>query len=102
VRLLRYTVGKAGWLLVEPIGDWHQVAVEMLMTDTDLALQYITALFAGDDAEAAACVVRNSRETYELIRAKRKNLTMSASDVTVLDDKMDHLRARLRFLGEQV
>lgn len=87
---------------MEPIRDWHQIAVEMLMTDADLALQYVTALFADDDAEAAAGVVRNSRETYELIRAKRQNLTLSASDLATLDDKLDRLRARLRLMGEAV
>jgi hypothetical protein len=87
---------------VEPIRDWHQVAVEMLMTEADLALQYITALFAGDDPEAAARVVHGTRETYDLIRAKRKNLTLSASEANAIDDKIDRLRARLKFMGEVV
>jgi hypothetical protein len=87
---------------LDPIRDWHQVAVESLMTDADLALQYITALFGEDDATAAARVVRSARETYDLILTKRRNLTISAGDSTLLDDKMDRLRARLKFLGEKV
>lgn len=87
---------------LNPIRDWHEIAIEMLMTDADLALQYITALFAEDDNEAAGRVVRSTRETYDLILAKRKNLKMSASDTACLDDKMDRLRARLKLLGEQV
>jgi hypothetical protein len=87
---------------LNPIRNWHQIAVEMLMMDADLALQYIAALFVEDDAEAAARVVRSTRETYALIRAKRKNLTMSASEAALLDEKMDRLQARLKFLGEPV
>lgn len=78
------------------------MAVEMLMADADLALHDITALFAADNIEVAARVVRSTRETYELIRAKRKNLTMSVSETAALNEKMDRLRARLKFLGEQV
>ncbi|MGA8530032.1 MAG: hypothetical protein WB622_09980 [Acidobacteriaceae bacterium] len=87
---------------VEPIRDWHQIAVEMLMMDADLALQYVAGLFAGDDPDAVACLVKNTRETYDLILAKRKNLVLSVGDTASLDDKMDRLRARLKFLGEAV
>jgi hypothetical protein len=87
---------------LDPIRDCHQVAVESLMTDADLALQYITALFAEDDATAAARVVQSARETYNLILTKRRNLTISAGDSALLDDKIDRLRARLKFLGEKV
>lgn len=83
-----------------PIREWHQIAVEMLMTDADLALQSISLIFAGDDKEAVARVVHSTRETYDMIRAKRKNLTMSAGDASVLDDKLDRLRARLKFMGD--
>jgi hypothetical protein len=87
---------------VDPIRDWHQIAVEMLIADADLALQSITALFANDDGEAVAHVVRKTREVYDSILAKRKNLRMSGTDATVLDGKMDRLRARLKFMGEAV
>lgn len=48
---------------------------------------------------SVARVVRSTRETYELIRAKRKNLTMSVSETAALNEKMDRLRARLKFFG---
>jgi len=87
---------------VNTIRDWHQIAVEMLLTDADLALQSIACLLAGDDEQAVARIVSNTRETYDMIRAKRKNLAMSATDTAALDEKMDRLRARLRFMGEAV
>lgn len=87
---------------MEPIRNWHSIAVEMMMTDADLALQYVTELFAGDDAEAAASVVRSTRETYDLIQAKRKNLVLSASEAKAIGDKVDRLRARLRLMGEAI
>ena len=37
--------------------------MEMLMTDASVALQYTTGLFAQDEAEAAARVVRSTRES---------------------------------------
>lgn len=87
---------------VDPIRDWHQIAVEMLMTDAELALQSITLLFAGDNPEAVARVVRSTRETYESILAKRKKLPMSDADSAALTDKLDRLRARLKFMGEEI
>ena len=87
---------------MDPIRDWHQVAVEMLLTDADLALQSITYLFEGDDKESVTRIVRSTREVYDSILAKRGKITLSASDTTTLDNKIDRLRARLKFMGEAV
>jgi hypothetical protein len=87
---------------VEPIRDWHQIAVEMLMNDADLALQTIAALFAEDDKEAVARLVRNTRSVYESILERRREITLSAREGSLLDDKMDRLRARLKFMGESI
>ncbi|HEX3987775.1 MAG TPA: hypothetical protein VHX13_14360 [Acidobacteriaceae bacterium] len=86
----------------EPIRDWHQIAVEMLMTDADLALQSITALFAGDNEDAVARVVHSTREVYDSILARRKKTALSARDAATLNAKMDRLQARLKFMGEVV
>ena len=87
---------------VEPIRDWHRIAVEMLMTDADLGLQTIAEVFEGDDKDAVARLIRNTREVYDSILAKRKNLVLSDDDAAVLNGKVDRLRARLKFLGEAV
>ncbi|HEX3661035.1 MAG TPA: hypothetical protein VHU89_06365 [Acidobacteriaceae bacterium] len=83
-----------------PILDWHQIAVEMLMTDADLALLTVASLFTDDDQEAVARLVHNAREVYEAVRLKRKQVELSEQETARLDDRMDRLRARLRFLGE--
>jgi len=83
-----------------PIRDWHRIAVELLMTDADLALQSIAALFASDDKRAVARIIRNSREVYDSIQEKRKEVSLSPEEAATLDSKMDRLRARLKFLGE--
>jgi hypothetical protein len=67
-----------------------------------LALQSITCLFAEDDQDAVARVVHSTREVYNSVIAKRREITLSGSERAVLDDKMDRLRARLKFMGEQV
>jgi MinD-like ATPase involved in chromosome partitioning or flagellar assembly len=85
-----------------PIWDWHRISIELLMTDADLALQSISSLFATDDKETVARVIRNSREVYDSIQAKRREVVLSPQETATLDDKMDRLRARLKFLGEQV
>ena len=85
-----------------PIQDWHQIAVELLMTDADLALQSITAFFAEDDQQAVARVVRNTREVYENILKKRAEVQLSEQEAALFDGKMERLRARLRFMGEPV
>lgn len=85
-----------------PIRDWHRIAVELLMTDADLALQSISALFSSDDSEAVARVVCNSRKVYDSILEKRKAVALTPDEAATLDGKMDRLRARLKFLGEQV
>jgi Arc/MetJ family transcription regulator len=87
---------------VEPIRDWHQIAVEMMMTDADLALQTVAALFAEDDKEAVARIVRNTRSVYDSILERRREVGLSYREANLLDDKMDRLRARLRFMGEAV
>lgn len=84
------------------IRDWHQIAVEMLMTDTDIALASVAYFFATDDQDAVARVVHGARETYESAQERRKTLQLSPSEAAELDDKMDRLRARLRLLGEVV
>jgi hypothetical protein len=85
-----------------PIRDWHQIAVEMLMTDADLALLAISQIFVQDDQEAVARLVHNTRKVYDSINKKRVELTLSDSESGALDGKVARLRARLRFLGEPV
>ncbi|MGB7135025.1 MAG: hypothetical protein WBD46_07040 [Acidobacteriaceae bacterium] len=85
-----------------PIRDWHQLAVELLLTDTDLALASVAYLFVTDDREAVAHLVRDARQAYDSASERRKTLKLSVSDAAQLDDKMDRLRARLKFLGETV
>lgn len=85
-----------------PIRDWHQIAVELLMTDADLALLSISLIFRHDDPEMIRRLVRNARETYDTIQAKRKELALSERDAAALDHKMERLRIRLRVLGNPV
>ena len=85
-----------------PIRNWHQIAVEMLMTDADLALASVDLLLATDDRETVARMVHEARETYDSACERRKTLKLSASDAAQLDDKMGLLRARLKVLGESV
>lgn len=84
------------------IRDWHQIAVEMLMTDADLALMAIADIFSQDDKEAVARLVHNTRTVYDSISLKRERVALSASESAMLDDKMDRLRARLRVLGKVI
>ncbi|MFZ0631646.1 MAG: hypothetical protein WA399_05980 [Acidobacteriaceae bacterium] len=89
-------------MATNPIRNWHQIAVEMIMTDADLALQSITSLFTGDNPDAVARVVHSTREVYDSILAKRKKLPLSATELSALDDKVGRLRARLELMGESV
>lgn len=82
--------------------DWQELAVEMLIEDADSALQSIASLLAGGEEGAASSLVHHTREAYDMIGAKRKNLPMSASDASALEDKLDRLRAQLKYLGEAV
>jgi hypothetical protein len=86
----------------EPIRDWKQIAVEMLMNDADLALLSIAYVFGCDDKQSIAWIARNARKTYESVRQRRPTITLSASEAVYLDDKMERLRARLKCLGEIV
>lgn len=86
----------------DPIRNWHQIAVEMLMTEAELALQSITLLFAGDNPEGIARVVRSTRQTYDSILAKRQELSLSDQDAALLSDKVKRLRSRLKLMGETV
>jgi hypothetical protein len=85
-----------------PVRDWHQIAVELMMTDAELALQSVACLLETDDQQAVAWVVRNARETYDSICERRRTTTLSEGEAASLDDKLERLRARLRFLGDPV
>jgi hypothetical protein len=43
---------------VGPIRDWHEIGVELFMTEADLALQAITALL--DDRDAVTRLVHHA------------------------------------------
>lgn len=49
-----------------------------------------------------ARVVRNTRNIYDSILERRKEVSLSENEANLLNDKMDRLRARLKFLGEIV
>lgn len=83
-----------------PLRNWHQIAAEMLMTDAELALASVDLLLAADDRDAVARVVRNARDTCDSACERRQTTRLSRSDAVELDDRMDRLRARLKFLGE--
>lgn len=87
---------------MEPIRDWHRIAVELLMTDVDLALQAVATLLAEDDREAVACGVRNTRSMYDSTLEKRKEVRLSENEASLLNKEMNRLKARLKFLGEIV
>jgi hypothetical protein len=42
------------------------------------------------------------KDVYDSIQAKRREIILSPQEAAMLDEKMDRLRARLKFLGEQV
>lgn len=94
--------GAFGMAEHNPIRDWHQVAVEMLMTDADLALLSLSCVFSWDDRASVARLAQRTRLTYDSICARRKELKLSDDESAWLDQKMDRLRARLRSLGEAV
>ena len=85
-----------------PIRDWHQIAVELLTTDLDLALLAIRSLFAEHDEEPVDRVVRRTREAYDSIVAKRKTIALTADEAPAVDDKISELRAWLNSMGESV
>jgi hypothetical protein len=88
--------------VVDHIQDWHQIAIELMMTDLDLALQAITSLFAEDSKEVVARVVRNSRTVYDSLLARHGEVLLPPDELALFNDKMNRLRDRLRFMGEAV
>jgi hypothetical protein len=43
-----------------------------------------------------------SRDTYESIQTRRREVPMTDEEKAALDEKMDRLRTRLGFIGEGV
>jgi len=82
-----------------PLRDWHQVAVELLMSDADLALLSIAWV---SRREAVAHVVERARDSYQSIQNKREELSLSDAEEATLGDKLDRLRARLQVLDQAV
>ncbi|MGB7170500.1 MAG: hypothetical protein WBD32_15950 [Acidobacteriaceae bacterium] len=85
-------------MAAEPIRDWHQIAVEMLMTDAELALLSISYVFGWDDKQSVAWIARSARKTYDSVRQRRSAVNLSASESAYLDDKLERLRFKLNAL----
>lgn len=80
--------------------DWHQIAVEMMLTDAELALQSVACLLATDDQRAVARIAHNARETYDSLRERRRTVSLAPREASHLDDDLAQLRTRLELLGE--
>lgn len=84
------------------IRDPRQIAVEMLMTDTDIALLSVTQILEQDDRQARAELLASARQLYEAVRSRQSGVQLSSAEAAFLDCKLERLRSRLRFLGEPV
>lgn len=80
-----------------PLRDWRQVAVELLLSDADLALLSIAWL---SRQEAPAHVVASAYNACESIEKKRDELELSPVEAAAVQERIDRLRAGLRWLGE--
>lgn len=83
-----------------PAAHWHQIAPEILMNDVEIALLSLSDVFSWDDQTAVAWAIRSTRRTYDSVRESRSTVQLTAIEAAYLDEKLDRLRARLRFLGE--
>lgn len=89
-------------VMTDPIRNWHEIAVEILLNDAELALISIADALGLDDRDALHRVARVSRDTYQSIQTRRRETPMTDEEQAALEEKMDRLRARLRFIGEGV
>jgi hypothetical protein len=86
----------------DPIRNWHEVAVELLVNDVDCALLLMASLFGGEDGETVACTVRIARSAYDNILLQQRQTQLTSRDAATLSLKLEQLRSRLRFFGERI
>jgi len=80
-----------------PLRDWHRVAVELLLSDADLALLSIAWLTR---REAEEHIVAKARSACESIQKKRDELQLTESEAAAVQKRIDQLRAELRWVSE--
>jgi hypothetical protein len=81
--------------------EWHQIAVELAMTEAALTLSASNVPDAAR-TDGTASLVESARKCYESLQSRRKELRLTPNQAAALDEKLDRIRTRLRFLGEPV
>lgn len=84
-----------------PIRDWHEVNVELAISEASLALLTAEQVHNRRD-EDAALTIRNARRVYERILERRKDLRINLRQASTLNRQLERLRRRLLWLGEDV
>jgi hypothetical protein len=73
-----------------------------LMADAQRVMTALDGVMTRDSAKATSAAVRDGMRLYSLFVEFRGTVRMSQEENCLLQEKLDLLRARLRFFGEAV
>ncbi len=78
-------------------GDLRRVTFEGLLAEAVMAIHGLEKLTRRDAPASLAGILEDARANYNSILELREALTMSREQASLLQDKLDRLKAYLRF-----
>ena len=84
------------------IEDRNRIAAELLLTDADLAVNFIAIADTSLDPDTTKRNIANARKAYDDICGRRGSVDMSPQNAKTLQQKLDKVREGLRFFGQSV
>ena len=80
--------------------DINNTCVEVLLTDSNLALTFLSVAETTENKETADRNVHNARKAYDSIQSSRVRYVLTDAQTTILDTNLGEVKARLEGLGK--
>jgi hypothetical protein len=81
--------------LAENLRDANEAGVNLLLSDSQIALTLLDAAEATSNVETRARRIGEARKAYDTIHHLRRQLTLDEAQSNTLDEQMSTLRKRL-------
>ena len=82
--------------------NWNRTAVQLLIADAKTELSLLDGAVADPNFEIRMRAMRNGRRAFKDIRVRARSFLLAPEDVAVIDQALEKMKARLRFLRERL
>ena len=80
--------------------DINRTCVELLLTDSNVALTFLSIAETTENQETADRNVHNARKAYDFIQSSRVRYVFTDAQTMTLDTNLVEAKARLEALGQ--